>query len=124
MSAPDYHGVKPVTDDDKDMAEKHLKLTRKLIDDKKELLQDKIDDHKKALIDRVKEGNKRSANYNKSHIQGHEKDLDDADDDEDKIRTSLKTLGTLKTHSRKTYNDVRNSAVKLMYRKAHPDGSS
>lgn len=117
MSAPDYHGIKPVTEDDKKMAEKHLKLTRKLIDDKKYLLQDKIDDHKKALVNRLKENDKRSANYNKSHIDNHVKDLDDADDDEDKIRRSLSTLGKLKTHSRRTYNDVRNSKVNLMYRK-------
>ena len=118
MSAPDYHGVKPVTDDDKKMAAKHLKLSQKLNENKQELLEDKVDDHKKALVKAVKDGDKRSANYNKSHMASHEGDLDDVHDDEDKIRKSLKTLGTLKTHSRRTYNDVRNSAVKLMYRKA------
>jgi len=122
MSAPSYHGPTPVTDDDKKMAAKHLKLTQKLNEDKEELLEDKVDDHKKALVKAVKDGDKRSANYNKSHLTSHEGDLDDVHDDEDKIRNSLKTLGTLKTHSRRTYNDVRNSAVKLMYRKANSNG--
>jgi hypothetical protein len=124
MSAPDYHGIKPVTDDDKKMAKKHLDLTHDLIEQKKDLLEDKIDDHKKALINRVKEGNTKSASYNRGHIKNHEKDLDDANDDEDEIRRSLNTLGSLKTHSRRTYNDVRKGTVKLMYRKTNSNVSS
>jgi hypothetical protein len=113
----DYHGIKPVTEDDKDLAAKHLKKTLKFREDEEDLNQDKIDDHKKRLVKAVKEGNKRSANYNKSHIENHQNDLDDVDAEQDKLQQSLKTLGTLRTHSRKTYNDVRNSTVKLMYRK-------
>lgn len=120
----DYHGVKPVTDDDKDMAEKHLKATRKMAEEKSELLQDKIDDHKKALMQATKDGNKRSMNYNKAHLNGHQSDLDDVDAEQNKIGRSLKTLGSLRTHSRKTYNDVRNAKVKLMYRKSGGDSVS
>jgi hypothetical protein len=120
----DYHGKTPVTEDDKKLAAKHLKKTLKFREDEEELNQEKIDDHKKRLIKAVKEGDKRSANYNKSHIDNHQKDLDDVDAEQDKLHSSLSTLKTLRTHSRKTYNDVRNSTVKLMYRKAHPDGSS
>ena len=114
-----YHGVKPVTDDDKDMAEKHLKKTLKLKEKAQDLNREKIEDHREALKDAVKDGDKRSANYNRSHLEGHEKDLDDIDKEQHKIHQSLSTLGTLRTHSRRTYNDVRKAKVQLMYRKAN-----
>lgn len=117
MSLP-YHGKLPPTEEDQDMAEKHLKKTLKTKADLKELNQDKIEDHRKALAKAIKNGDRRSANYNKGHLEGHESDNDDIDKEQDKLNTSLKTLSTLRTHSRKTYNDVRNAKVKLMYRKA------
>lgn len=113
----DYHGVKPVTEDDRDMAAKHLKKTLKLREQERELDAEKTEDHREAVKKALKEGNKRSANYNKSHMINHEKDLDDIDQEQDKLHKSLKTLGQLRTHSRRTYNDVRNAKVKLMYRK-------
>lgn len=113
-----YHGLKPVTDEDKEMAAKHLKATLKVKEKAAELNKEKIEDHREALKQRIKDGNKQSANYNKGHIEGHEKDLDNIDKEQDKLHQSLKTLGTLRTHSRKTYNDVRNAKVKLMYRKS------
>lgn len=116
--AADYHGIKPVTEDDKKMAAKHLKATRNILNQKEDLLKSKIDDHKKALVQRIKVGDTKSANYNRGHIKGHVADLDDVDHEQHKIHNSLKTLSTLRTHSRKTYNDVRNMKVKLMYKKA------
>ena len=113
-----YHGVKPVTDDDKDMAEDHLKQTLKAKADVRDMVQDKIDDHKKALAKAMKDGNKRSANYNRSHMTNHQAEVDDIDKEQNKLHKSLKTLGTLRTHSRRTYNDVRNAKVRLMYRKS------
>lgn len=113
-----YHGIKPVTDEDKDMAKKHLKKTLKLKEKAQELNKEKIEDHREALKDRMREGNKASVRYNQGHIDGHEKDLDDVDKEQKKLHQSLKTLGMLHTHSRRTYNQVRNAKVKLMYRKA------
>ena len=113
-----YHGVKPVTDDDKDMAANHLKQTLKAKADVKDMVQDKIDDHKKALTKALKDGNKRSANYNRSHMEHHKDEVDDIDKEQDKLHKSVQTLSSLRTHSRRTYNQVRNAKVKLMYRKA------
>jgi hypothetical protein len=118
MSSNDYNGVKPTTDSDKEMAEDHLKRTKKIIEDKQDLEEDKIDDHKKALKDALKARDKRSANYNRSHIEKHEHDIDDDYNDKKQIDRSLSTLSTLHTHSRKTYNDVRKAKVKLMYIKS------
>ncbi len=115
MSTPDYHGIKPVTDDDKKMAEKHLKMTQKLTEDKQELLSDKIEDHRDALKRALKDKNQKSANYNKSHLVNHEHEREDAANDENEIHRSLHTLKHLHTHSRKTYNDVRKAKVNLMY---------
>lgn len=116
-----YHGVKPVTDDDKKMAQKHLKDTLDAKADIKDMVNDKIDDHREALKQAMKDGNKRSANYNKSHLTNHEAEVDEIDKEQTKLHGSLKTLGTLRTHSRKTYNDVRNAKVKLLYRKSGGD---
>ena len=115
--ASDYHGVKPVTEDDKELAEKHLKETQKLREKQHDLVQDKIDDHRKALKKRVKDGEKRSAAYNKSHMEKHQDELDDIDHEQDKLHKSLQTLSQLRTHSRKTYNAVQNARVQLKYRK-------
>lgn len=117
MSGASYHGIKPVTDDDKDMAEKHLKATQKLKEKSHDLVEDKIDDHRKALKKAMKDGEKRSANYNRSHMVNHEHELDDIDKEQKKLHNSLSTLGSLRTHSRRTYNQVRQTKVKLMYRK-------
>jgi hypothetical protein len=113
-----YHGVKPVTEDDRKMASKHLKLTKKLAEDRVDLLSDKIEDHRKALKKALKDKDKESANYNRSHMASHEHERDDAYGDEKEINRSLQTLGSMHTHSRKTYNDVRKAKVKLMYIKS------
>jgi hypothetical protein len=118
MSSSDYHGVKPVTDDDKKMAKVHLKASEKILDAKKDLLEDKIDDHKKALKERMKSGDDRSASYNRSHLVNHEHDMDEVDADHDKIQKSLATLASLRTHKRAVYNDVRKAKVGLIYRKS------
>lgn len=94
----DYHGPKPVTADDFKMAKKHLKATYKLN-------KQKIKDHKKALKD--SEGSK-SADYNHSHLQGHQTD-------NAKIQQSMSTLENLQPMYNKVKGD--NMATKFNTKK-------
>jgi predicted Zn-dependent protease len=98
-----YHGPTPVTDDDKKMAKKHLKETQ-------DVVEDKIDDHKKALKEAIKSRNQKSADYNRAHLVGHEKE-------NDKIEKSLDTLKHLDPDDN-TYDDVRKKKVAIMNKKA------
>lgn len=103
----DYHGPTPVTDEDKKMAKKHLDQTEDNIESQQDLLEDKIDDHKKALKKAIKNKNKKSADYNRKHLEDHEDDLREVNNEHSENRRSHRTL-----------NDLRKAKVKVMAKKA------
>ena len=81
-----YHGVKPPTTDDAKMAMSHLVKTIAL--DKS-----KIAEHQVAKKKAQSVGNKKSVNYNQSHIDNHQ---DDVDERQQSVKTLKGIRGSLK----------------------------
>lgn len=84
------------------MKKKELKLNNK-----------KISDHETAA---ATTDNPKSAEYNRGHIEGHVKDNKQIKKVIKEREASMKTLGSVEPD--KTYDDVRQSKVAIMQRKA------
>lgn len=91
MSAT-YHGEKPVTKPDMDMAKDHLTNTIALKQTELALNKSKIKDHQQAIASTT---NPKSISYNKQHITGHENDNKTIQATIAEREASMKTLSNL-----------------------------
>jgi len=95
--AKDYHGEKPITNTDMQMAKTHLTGTIKLKKAELALNKNKIADHKQAIANT---NDPKSVVYNQGHINGHVKDNKVVQKTIDQRQTSMKTLGKLQPVSK------------------------
>lgn len=65
----------PVTNSDKKLSKKHLKLTMKAEKAQAKLVEAKVKDHAKAIKSALKHGDSKSAAYNRQHLEHHQQEL-------------------------------------------------
>jgi len=85
-----YHGVIPPTKEDAKLARSHLDRTLSLE-------KTKIKEHEAQKAKAKKAGNKKSVNYNQSHIKNHQKDVQEREQSKATINKVWDKLQSLRS---------------------------